>query len=149
MNTMQQKKKTDKTVPLILALSFCLPATVLLICFAVSELAPFGNLTLCSMDGYSQYYPMLMNMSEAVKEGEPFYSWNGALGFNLWAQSGYYTNSLLWIPLYFLPHSVQISYINLSILFRLSLAGMFFCLYLLKTHYNASNEKMQVLTITF
>ncbi len=141
MNTLQKKKKADQTVPLTLALSFCLPATVLLICFAVCEIAPFGGRTLCSMDGYSQYYPMLMNMSEAVKNGEIFYSWSGASGFNLWAQSGYYTNSLLWLPLYFIPHSAQISYINLSVLFRLSLAGMFFCLYLLKTHRNLSYKK--------
>lgn len=133
--------KKDKTVPLTLALSFCLPATVLLICFAVSEIAPFGDRTLCSMDGYSQYYPMLMNMSRAVKEGELFYSFNGALGFNLWAQSGYYTNSLLWLPLYFIPHSAQVSYINLSVLLRLSLAGLFFCFYLVRKHKSLSYKK--------
>ncbi len=145
MKTTPKLTKTDKTVPLTLALSFCLPATVLLICFAVCEIAPFGDRTLCSMDGYSQYYPMLMNMSEAVKEGELFYSFNGALGFNLWAQSGYYTNSLLWLPLYILPHDFQVSYINLSVLFRLSLAGLFFCLYLLKTHRKLSYKKTVIL----
>ena len=133
--------KKDKSVPLTLALSFCLPATVLLICFAISEIAPFGDRTLCAMDGYSQYYPMLMNMSRAVKEGELFYSFNGALGFNLWAQSGYYTNSLLWLPLYFIPHSAQVSYINLSVLLRLSLAGLFFCFYLVRTHKSLSYKK--------
>ncbi len=142
MNLSQKIKKADKTVPLALALSFALPAVVILICFILCEIAPFGDRTLCSMDGYSQYYPMLMTMSEAVKEGEIFYSFNGALGFNLWAQSAYYTNSILWLPLYFLPHSLQVSYIDLSILFRLSLAGLFFCLYLLKTHRNVSYKKM-------
>ncbi len=141
MKHLKTTAKTDRTVPLTLALSFAVPAVVLLICFAVCDIAPFGDRTLCSMDGYSQYYPMLMNMSEAIKNGEPFYSWNGALGFNLWAQSGYYTNSPLWLPLYFLPHSAQISYINLSILFRLSLSGLFFCLYLLKTHRDVSYKK--------
>ncbi|MBQ3137747.1 MAG: YfhO family protein [Clostridia bacterium] len=141
MNTIQKRTKNDKTVPLTLALSFTVPATVLLICFAVCEIAPFGDRTLCSMDGYSQYYPMLMTMTEAVKNGEPFYSWNGALGFNLWAQSGYYTNSPLWLPLYFIPHSFQLSYINLSVLFRLSLGGLFFCLYLIRTHKGVSYKK--------
>ncbi len=137
--------KADKTVPVALALSFALPAVVLLICFILCEIAPFGDRTLCSMDGFSQYYPMLMNMTEAVKNGEPFYSWNGALGFNLWAQSAYYTNSPLWLPLYFLPHSLHLSYIDLSILLRLSLSGLFFCLYLVKTHKNAPYKK--VLTV--
>ena len=141
MKHLKTTAKTDRTVPLTLALSFAVPAVVLLICFAVCDIAPFGDRTLCSMDGYSQYYPMLMNMGEAVKSGEPFYSWNGALGFNLWAQSGYYTNSPLWLPLYFLPHSAQVSYINLSVLFRLSLSGLFFCLYLLKSHKGISYKK--------
>lgn len=142
MKSLRTVAKTDKAVPLVLALSFALPAVILLICFVVSDIAPFGDRTLCSMDGYSQYYPMLMTMSEAVKNGELFYSWNGALGFNLWAQSGYYTNSLLWLPLYFLPHSVQVSYIDLSILFRLSLSGLFFCLYLIKTYGKVSYKKL-------
>ncbi len=141
MKPLQKLAKTDKTVPLTLALSFAVPATVLLICFAVCDIAPFGDRTLCSMDGYSQYYPMLMTMTDAVKNGEPFYSWNGALGFNLWAQSGYYTNSPLWLPLYFIPHSFQVSYINLSILFRLSLAGLFLCFYFIKTHKAISYRK--------
>lgn len=141
MKRTKKLTKADKTVPLILALSFALPAVVILICFAVCDIAPFGDRTLCSMDGYSQYYPMLMNMSEAIQNGEPFYSFNGALGFNLWAQSGYYTNSLLWIPLCFLPHSMHINYIDLSILFRLSLGGLFFCFYLLNTHKELSYKK--------
>lgn len=145
MNTVKIKAKKDKTVPLTLALSFAVPATVLLICFAVCDIAPFGDRTLCSMDGYSQYYPMLMTMTDAVKNGEPFYSWNGALGFNLWAQSGYYTNSPLWLPLYFIPHSFQLSYINLSILLRLSLAGLFLCFYLIKTHKSISYRKSVLL----
>lgn len=145
MKTTDKLIKKDKTVPLTLALSFCLPATVLLICFAVCEIAPFGDRTLCSMDGYSQYYPMLMNMSDAIKKGELFYSFNGALGFNLWAQSAYYTNSILWLPLYFLPHSAQVSYINLSVLFRLSLAGLFFCVYLVRTHRNLTYKKSVIL----
>ncbi len=145
MNPLKATAKKDKTVPLTLALSLALPAVVTLICFAVCDIAPFGDRTLCSMDGYSQYYPMLMTMSEAVKNAEPFYSFNGALGFNLWAQSGYYTNSLLWLPLYFLPHSAQVSYIDLSILFRISLAGLFFCLYLEKTHKDISYKRKTVL----
>lgn len=145
MNTVKIKAKKDKTVPLTLALSFAVPATVLLICFAVCDIAPFGDRTLCSMDGYSQYYPMLMTMTDAVKNGEPFYSWNGALGFNLWAQSGYYTNSPLWLPLYFIPHAFQLSYINLSILLRLALGGLFLCFYLIKTHKSISYRKSVLL----
>ena len=38
--------------------------------FAFKELAPFGGRSIISMDGFSQYYPMLMNMTEAIRNGE-------------------------------------------------------------------------------
>ncbi|MBR5437513.1 MAG: YfhO family protein, partial [Clostridia bacterium] len=142
MKNLHSPKAADRTVPVTLALSFAMPFTVILILFAVSGIAPFGDYSLCSMDGFSQYYPMLMNMTEAVKKGELFYSFNGGLGFNLWAQSAYYTNSLLWLPLYFLPHSLQVSYIDLSVLLRLSLAGLFFCIRLVSLNKNTSYKRM-------
>ena len=82
--------------------------------FAFKELAPFGGRSIISMDGFSQYYPMLMNMTEAVKNGELFYSFSGALGFNLWAQNAYYTNSPLWLLVYLVPHSFQAVFIDFT-----------------------------------
>lgn len=107
-------------------ISFMVPLAVLLISFAFEGLAPFGERTLCSMDGFSQYYPMLRNMAQSIKEGEFFYSFNGALGFNLWAQSAYYTNSPFWFLLYFLPEEAWFSAINILIAFKLSFASLFF-----------------------
>ena len=92
MKTLAKDKKTEY---LSLAYAFVIPCLVVLVSFIVKGIEPFGGRTLCSMDGFSQYYPMLMNMTEALKDGEIFYSFNGALGFNLWAQSAYYTNSPL------------------------------------------------------
>lgn len=137
MKIISYLKKTDKIKVLSLSLSFLIPAVVILLNYAINDIAPLGSLSLCSMDGFSQYYPMLMNMADAVREGELFYSFKGALGFNLWAQSAYYTNSILWLPLYFIPHSLQVSFIDLTILFKLSLGGLFFCYRLLKRNKNA------------
>ncbi len=125
---------------LCLLISFLIPFTVLLCLFAVEGLAPFGDKSLCSMDGYSQYYPMLMNMGESLKEGEIFYSFSGALGFNLWAQSAYYTASPLWLIVYLLPYSMKLVGLHFLIMLKLCLASVFFCLYLLKTQpYNKSS----------
>ena len=85
------------------------------------------------MDGFSQYYPMLMNMTEAVKNGEVFYSFSGALGFNLWAQNAYYTNSPLWLLVYLVPHSLQAIAIDLLVILKFALSGLFFAFYLTKT----------------
>ena len=68
------KKVKNKTDTLILVYSFTIPALTVLLSFAFKELAPFGGRSIISMDGFSQYYPMLMNMTEAVKNGEIFYS---------------------------------------------------------------------------
>ena len=98
--------------------------------FAFKELAPFGGRSIISMDGFSQYYPMLMNMTEAVKNGELFYSFSGALGFNLWAQNAYYTNSPLWLLVYLVPHSFQAVFIDFIVILKFALAGLFFALFL-------------------
>lgn len=145
MKIISYLNKTNKIKVLSLALSFSVPAAVLLISYIINGIAPFGSRTLCSMDGFSQYYPMLMNMTEAIKEGEIFYSFSGALGFNLWTQSAYYTNSLFWVPLYFLPHSLHISYIDLTILFKLSLGGLLFCLRLVKSKEETDYKKILLL----
>lgn len=108
------------------AIAFLLPIIPAFIGFAIKGIAPFGDRTLCSMDGFSQYYPMLENMADALKNGEIFYSFNGALGFNLWAQSAYYTNSPLWLLIYILPHSAQLVGINLLVVLRFCLTSAFF-----------------------
>ena len=126
------KKQTDKSDGLILLYAFTIPAITVLISFAFKELSPFGTRSILSMDGFSQYYPMLMNMSESVKEGELFYSFSGALGFNLWAQNAYYTNSPLWLIVYLLPHSFQAAAIDLIVMLKIALAGLFFALRITK-----------------
>ena len=118
--------KINKYFTVGCVLSFVLPLIGTFIGFAIKGIAPFGERTLCSMDGFSQYYPMLENMADAIKDGELFYSFNGALGFNLWAQSGYYTNSPLWLLVYFLPHGAQLVAINLLVALKFSLSSLFF-----------------------
>lgn len=131
----------DRQLSIGCALSFIIPLFPVFIGFMLKGIAPFGERTLCSMDGFSQYYPMLENMSQAIKEGELFYSFNGALGFNLWAQSAYYTNSPLWVLIYLLPHSAQLVGINLLIALKFSLSSVFFYYRLYENHSEADETK--------
>ena len=126
------EKLRRKTDGLILLYSFTIPALAVLLSFAFKELSPFGGRSIISMDGFSQYYPMLMNMTESIKNGEIFYSFSGALGFNLWAQNAYYTNSPLWLILYLVPHQYQVLAIDLIVVLKFALAGLFFALRLTK-----------------
>lgn len=139
-----KKLTEDKKIKyLTLAYCFVIPCFVVLISYVIRGIEPFGGRTLCSMDGFSQYYPMLMNMDEALKNGEVFYSFNGALGFNLWAQSAYYTNSPLWLLVYMIPHEWQIEAIHFLIMFKIGLAGLLFALRLIKKQDNLHSEKNQ------
>lgn len=133
--------KTDKALLKGAVISFSVPFTVLLISFFFKELAPFGEKTLCSMDGFSQYFPMLRNMAQGVKQGEIFYSFNGALGFNLFSQGAYYTNSPLWLFVYFLPEALWFSAINILTAIKLSLASCFFYITAYLKHPKISEEK--------
>lgn len=138
---MKSLSKDKKIKYLTLAFSFVIPCFVVLVSYVMKGIEPFGGRTLCSMDGFSQYYPMLMNMDEALSEGEVFYSFHGALGFNLWAQSAYYTNSPLWLLVYTIPHQWQIEAIHFLILLKIGLSGLFFCLRLLKKYDGTDENK--------
>lgn len=134
--------KIDRTFLKGAALCFAVPFFTMLVGYWLRDIAPFGESTVCSMDGFSQYWPMLENMSEAIKDGEVFYSFNGALGFNLWAQSAYYTNSPLWFLIYFLPHNFQLTAINLLVILKFCLSSLFFYLRLYHNHKEAEKIKL-------
>lgn len=136
--------KLDKTLLIGSLISFIIPFAIMLIGYFIRDIAPFGERTVCSMDGFSQYWPMLQNMSDAIKRGEIFYSFNGALGFNLWAQSAYYTNSPMWLLIYFLPYSAQLTALNLLVVFKFCLASLFFYL---RLYFN--REKADKLRLLF
>lgn len=137
--------KLDKTLLSGSLISFTVPFLVMLLGFYLREIAPFGERTLCSMDGFSQYWPMLQNMGEAIKNGEIMYSFNGALGFNLFAQSAYYTNSPLWLLIYFLPESMKISGVNLLVALKLCFASLFFFLRLYFTYKSKGSYSKKLL----
>ena len=137
---MKTLSKDKKIKYLSLAFSFVIPCIVVLVSYIIKGIEPFGDKTLCAMDGFSQYYPMLMNMDAALSEGEIFYSFNGALGFNLWAQSAYYTNSPLWLLVYIIPHQWQLEAIHFLIMLKIGLAGLFFCYALIKRYEKADES---------
>ena len=115
----------------ILAAAFLIPLAVILIGYAIRGLAPFGDRGLISMDGWGQYFPMLKELRRAIYSGAGFeYSFSGANGFNLWVQTAYYTNSPLWLPLFFIPESWMPTAVNLIVALRFGLSGMFFSLWL-------------------
>ena len=93
------KKKVVSNV-LYFGLIFIIPIIIILHAYKLLEVYPFGDKSLLSMDLWGQYFPMLVEQSNSTIH-EKMFSWNGGLGFNSLAQSGYYCNSIFNIFLKF------------------------------------------------
>lgn len=115
-------------------LTFLIPAAVLLLCFWEKGITPFGDNCLLAMDAWGQYFPMLKEMKRALFSGNLAWSFDGGLGFNLWAQSAYYTNSFLWLFLFMLPDAWMITGLHVLIVIRFGLCAVTFA-YWLEKHY--------------
>ena len=65
----------------------------------VFQAAPFGKRSLICLDLFDQYLPMYYQQTHLTSLSGLFHSWNGSLGYNNWAQSAYYCNSIF-LPLF-------------------------------------------------
>ncbi|MBR6638687.1 MAG: YfhO family protein [Lachnospiraceae bacterium] len=111
-------------------LSFLIPVLIISIGFIICKIAPFGDKSLMAIDAWGQYFPMLREMRRAFLSGNLSYSFAGGLGFNLIAQSAYYTNSPLWLLLYIMPFDITPTGVDLIVLLRFGLAGLSFSIWL-------------------
>ncbi len=132
-----------KQLSLLLALiayllAFCIPVIIGLLMYKAMEIAPFGEESVLCMDLWGQYAPMYTQFSQSDSLSELFYSWNGAFGYNNWAQSAYYSNSIFLLPLKLLPLEHLVSYINWICLLKLGCAGVT-CLAYLRRHLKSRN----------
>lgn len=123
------------------SLAFFLP--FLIICFAavVRGVAPFGDSTLMAIDAWGQYFPMLREMKRAFRSLDFSYSFTGALGFDMTAQSAYYTNSPLWYLLFLLPGELTPGQVDMMVFIRFALASLTFTYYL-TSHSGEKNYKI-------
>lgn len=111
-------------------LAFLIPFAALMFSAIAREIAPFGENTLMAIDAWGQYFPMLREMKRAFRSFDFSYSFTGALGFDLTAQSAYYTNSPLWYLLFLLPGELTPSQVDIMVFIRFALASVTFTYYL-------------------
>ncbi len=105
-------------------LAFVIALAVGMIMYAAEGQHPFGDRTVLCMDLWGQYFPMYEQNASTDSLSELLYSWNGALGYNNWAQSAYYCNSLfLWI-LPFLSSGAMVAAINWFCLLKISFSAL-------------------------
>lgn len=128
--TKQQKINLTKgAAPYLIA--FAISTVIGLILYKVKNIMPFGDQSILCMDLWGQYFPMYVQNAEADSIQDMLYSWNGAFGYNNWAQNAYYCNSVFWLIFKFLPVEKLVAALNWISLLKISLSSVS-CLAFLK-----------------
>ena len=118
-------KKVKFGTPIIYAiLAFLLPTILACIAFARLNAAPFGNMSLLNMDLWGQYFPMYIDQYNHRLNFSFLHSWNGALGFNAFAQSAYYSNSLFLFLFLLFKQANLITVLDIILLSKFGLASL-------------------------
>ena len=125
-------------------LAFVLPLAAACICFSKLKVAPFGEFSLLNMDLWGQYFPMYADQYNHRSQLSLFFSWNGGLGFNSFAQSAYYCNSLFLLILLLFKSGSLIMVLDLIILSKFGLASLT-CFFFLRYKFKKEN----MLTVAF
>ena len=129
MNLQDLKNRKWNYVGLSFGITF-LGFLVVMLCKGV---APFGSASMLYSDAYHQYYPFFLSFRRALRSGESLlYSWNVGLGMDYLGLIAYYLASPLNLLSVMLPESWTLPYFSLMVPIKLSLASMFFALYLKK-----------------
>ncbi len=129
----------------LFGLAFIMPIIIMSIAYALVGMYPFGNKSILSMDMWGQYYPMIKaNWYDMRSFISDKYSWDGGLGFNLYAQTLYYCNSLFYKILAFVPGSKLIEALDVVLLIKYGFYSVSF-LGFLKYKY----KKTDVMTVAF
>lgn len=115
---------------LFYGLAFIIPILIVIEAYKVLEIYPYGENSLLSMDLWGQYFPMLVEQTNA-NLSERLFSWNGSLGFNSFSQSGYYCNSIFNIFLLLCnSNEDKIYMLNKLILIKFGLSSLTFSIFL-------------------
>jgi uncharacterized membrane protein YfhO len=96
-----------------------------IIFFKANKIAPFGDRSVLCMDLWGQYFSMYVN-NKGASFSEMFHSWNGAFGFNNFAQGAYYTNSIFLFTFRFLPYSQLVKALDIFCLMKVVLSSLTF-----------------------
>ena len=115
-------------------LAFGLTFFSFLILMIIRGFVPFGESSMLYSDAYHQYYPFFVAFRRALRSGESLlHSWNVGLGMDYLGLIAYYLASPLYLISAILPESLLLPYFSLLVPIKLSLASLFFALFLKNT----------------
>lgn len=143
------KKTLSKKNILFYFSAFAIPFVFFSAVAFAGDISPFApDRTFLAIDAWGQYFPMLREMKRAFREFDLSYSFTGALGFDLTAQSAYYTNSPLWYILFLLPGELTPGQVDMMVIIRFALAGLTFTYYL-SEHFGKKSNSMIVFSLAY
>ena len=112
-------------------ISFVIVLVFFIVFLILHGIAPFGNTSFITHDGFQQVYPFMCVLHDKMHSGEDwFYYWNSGLGINFLSTYFFYLASPLNLFLVFIDKSDILSFITFTIIIRLSLSAGTFGLYL-------------------
>lgn len=125
----KEKKDFSRLLRWVLAIAPFVIAAVIsaavgVIMFKIKEIAPFGTKSLLCMDLWGQYFPMYLDVYGSHGLSGLMHSWNGAFGFNSWAQNAYYCNSIFIFMLKLLPGEKLVAALDIFCLAKLPLSAV-------------------------
>ena len=117
-----------------LAWAFFLPLAGLLIMLWAGDYIPFGETkTMLYSDMWHQYYPFFVNFRSVLRSGDSLlYNWSIGTGLDYLSLVAYYLGSPLNLISAILPQSWVLPYFELLLPLKLSLASLFFAIFLKK-----------------
>ena len=118
-----------------LALAFFVPLIGFLSIMLFGGYEPFGDgRSMLYSDMYHQYYPFFVSFRNMLRNGESLlYNWNIGMGLDFLGLFSYYLASPLNLLSVLIPESWTLEYFSLLSPIKLSLASLFFAIFLKKT----------------
>ena len=114
-------------------LAFAFTFLAFLCMMVIKQMVPFGKSSMLYSDAYHQYYPFFLAFRNALRSGESLlYSWDVGMGMDYLGLISYYLASPLNLLSILIPDGLTLTYFTLLIPIRLSLASMFFAMFLRK-----------------
>ena len=117
-----------------LVLSFAVPFGVMLLCFVLGGLWPFGDRQVLAHDMWHQYYPFFVSFREKLRSGGSLqYLREAGMGIGYLPLYAYYLSSPLYLLSVLVPASLLREFFALLVLTKIGLAGLFFAVFLRTT----------------
>ncbi len=107
-------------------LAFLIPFLAVVVICIGNRVYPLGNQCMLHIDMYHQYCPFFTEFMEKLKHGQSlFYTWNLGLGSDYVSLYAYYLASPFNWLLILCPRSLVIEFMELTILIKIGLCGLF------------------------